>query len=181
MPGLHVWRPCDEVESLVAWAAAIERREGPTCLLLSRQGLPGQARDSARVAAISRGGYVLRDCEGDPEALVVATGSEVQLAVQAAEKLSAEGRRVRVISMPCLEVFENQDRAYRETVLPSEIGSRVIVEATVTLPWQGYAGPAGRVIGIDRFGESAPGGVLMETFGFTVERVVEALREVIRM
>ncbi len=179
IPNMHVWRPCDETESAVAWGAAVKRADGPACLLFSRQNLPAQPRDSRQLTDIVRGGYVLRDCQGSPEALVIATGSEVQLAVAAAATLEAEGRRVRVISMPCVDVFEVQDDDYRESVLPSAVTARVVVEAGVSASWRGYAGPAGTVLGLDRFGESAPAGQLMELFGFTAERVAGALRDVL--
>jgi len=176
---MSVWRPCDDVETAVAWRAAIERRDGPTCLLLSRQGLPACARDRSQVEAISRGGYVLQDCDGEPEAIVVATGSEVGIAVEAAGTLTAEGRRVRVVSMPSVNVFEAQDRDYQTEVLPPTVTARVVVEAGVTPLWHRYAGADGRVLGLDRFGESAPGSAVMNAFGFTAERVVDLLRDVL--
>ena len=179
IPNLDLWRPADEAETAAAWQAAVERRDGPSCLLLSRQNLEPTPRDAQTLGNISRGGYVLKDCEGTPEALVIATGSEVQWAVKAAASLSAEGRRVRVVSMPSVDVFEAQDAAYREQVLPAAITARVVVEAGVTTGWRSYAGPGGRVVGLDRFGESAPGGKLMETFGFTADAVADALRSVL--
>ncbi len=179
IPNMHVWRPCDAVETAVAWKAAIERRDGPTSLVLTRQGVPHQERTPEQVEAIARGGYVLRDCEGEPQALLIATGSEVALAVEAAKALQAEGVRVRVVSMPCVEVFEAQEEAYRESVLPSGVTARVAVEAGVTNYWHRYVGAGGRVIGLDRFGESAPGPQLFEHFGFTPERVAEAVRELL--
>jgi transketolase len=179
IPNLDVWRPCDEAESAVAWRCAIERRDGPTCLLFTRQNVPAQARTMDQLDTVARGGYVLVDCDGEPEAIVIATGSEVALAVTAAARLGEEGRRVRVVSMPCVERFDAQPLDYRDRVLPPGVTARVAVEAGVTGPWYRFAGTRGRVLGIDRFGESAPGGQLMEVFGFTPERVVEALREVL--
>ncbi|TCO79723.1 transketolase [Plasticicumulans lactativorans] len=179
MPGITVWRPCDAVESMVAWQAAIERRDGPSALVFSRQNLPHQARDAARVAAIGRGGYVLVDSHEAPELILIATGSEVGLAVAAATELAAQGRRVRVVSMPCTEVFEAQDAAYREAVLPPACRVRIAIEAGATLPWYKYVGFDGRVIGLDRFGESAPAGKLFEHFGFTVAHVVQVARELL--
>ncbi len=179
IPNLTIWRPCDDVETAAAWRAAIERRDGPTCLLLSRQGLPPQSRSADQLALIARGGYVLGDRAADPEAIVVATGSEVSLAVEAAARLEACGRRVRVVSMPSVEVFEAQDADYRNAVLPRDVTARVIVEAGVTPLWHRYAGPRGRILGIDRFGESAPGSAVMNAFGFTADGVEAAVREVL--
>ena len=179
-PNLHTWRPCDTVETAVAWRAAIERRDGPTALVFSRQGLPHQARDDAQVAAAARGGYVLRDCDGAPEAVIIATGSEVALAVGAAERLAAQGRAVRVVSLPCAEVFEQQDAAYRESVLPSDLLARVAVEAGHRDWWYKYVGLDGRIVAMDSFGESAPAGALFEEFGFTVDNVVAAVGEVLQ-
>ncbi len=173
IPNMSVWRPCDAVESAVAWKQAIERTDGPTCLLFSRQTLPHQERTS--LAEIERGGYVLRDCEGEPEAIIIATGSEVGLAVSAAAELGRRGRRVRVVSMPSVDVFEAQEAAYRDAVLPPAVRCRVVVEAGATGLWHRYAGDRGTVIGLDRFGESAPGPVLFEHFGITSERVVDAV------
>jgi transketolase len=179
MPNMRVWRPCDTVETAVAWRDAIERRDGPTSLVLTRQGVPHQERDVTQLSAIARGGYTLRDCDGAPGVLLIATGSEVALAVGAAEKLSADGISARVVSMPCTSVFDAQDDDYREQVLPASVSARVVVEAGVTENWWRYAGPAGRVIGIDRFGESAPAGELFEHFGFTVDNVVAVAKEVL--
>jgi transketolase len=174
IPHMHVWRPCDGVETAVAWKAAVERRDGPTSLVLTRQNLPPQARDASALGNVARGGYVLRDCQGEPELLLMATGSEVALAMGAAEQLSAQGKRVRVVSMPCCEVFDAQDPGYREAVLPGRVSARIAIEAGVTHYWRKYVGPEGRVIGIDRFGESAPAGALFKYFGFSVENVVQA-------
>ena len=173
IPHNDLWRPCDAVESAVAWKAAIERNDGPSCLVFSRQTLPHQARDAAQVAAIARGGYVLKDSVGTPEAILIATGSEVGLAMQAAAQL---GDGVRVVSMPSTDVFDRQDAAYRESVLPRDVRRRVAIEAGVSDFWRKYVGLDGDVIGIDRFGASAPAEVLFPHFGFTVEKVVEAVR-----
>ncbi len=173
IPGNDVWRPCDAVESAVCWKAAIERRDGPSCLVFSRQNLAPQARDAAQVAAIARGGYVLKDSVGEPELILVATGSEVELAMQAAAVL---GDGVRVVSMPSTNVFDRQDAAYRESVLPGACRRRVAIEAGVSDFWRKYVGLDGDVIGIDRFGASAPAEVLFPHFGFTVEAVVAAAR-----
>ncbi|MEE4109705.1 MAG: transketolase, partial [Halieaceae bacterium] len=176
-PNLHTWRPCDAVETAVAWKAAIERDSGPTALVFSRQGLPHQARSDAQVEAIQRGAYVLRDCDGTPEVILIATGSEVALAMAAAERLA--GHRVRVVSMPCCEVFEAQDAAYREAVLPSDCLARVAIEAGHPDFWYKYVGLDGRIVGIDRFGESAPAAALFEAFGFTVDNVLAHVGEVL--
>jgi transketolase len=173
IPRLNVWRPCDAVETAVAWRAGIERTDGPSALILSRQNLDPQPRDGAQMDGISRGGYVLSDCTGEPELILIATGSEVALVAGAAKELGASGRRVRVVSMPCVDLFEEQDPAYREAVLPSVVRKRIVVEAGATAAWYRYVGLDGAVIGLDRFGESAPGGALMTYFGFTTENVVK--------
>ena len=178
-PNMHTWRPCDAVESAVAWKSAIERRDGPTSLVFSRQNLPHQSRDADQVAAVARGGYILRDCQGTPDVILIATGSEVALAMGAAEELAARGKRARVVSMPCAEVFEQQDAAYREAVLPSDILARVAVEALHADYWYKYVGLDGRVVGMTTFGESAPAADLMKYFGFTVENVVAVVEEVL--
>jgi len=177
IPGMSVWRPCDTVESSVCWKDAIERRTGPSCLIFSRQGLPYQTRTSEQIANISKGGYILKDCDGTPEAIIIATGSEVALAMGAAEELA--NRKIRVVSMPSTTAFDAQDEAYRESVLPSGVTARVAVEAAVTDGWYKYVGMNGKVVGIDRFGESAPAGLLFKEFGFTVENVVKAVNSVI--
>ncbi len=174
IPDLDVWRPCDAVESAVAWKTALERRDGPSAMILSRQDLPHNERDGLTIAAIARGGYILADCQGAPEAILVATGSEVGLAVDAAKALTAKGRKVRVVSMPCVELFERQPAEYRKLVLPPEVTARVAVEAGVSAPWKAYAS---EVVGLDRFGESAPGNVLFKHFGFTTEAVVAAVEQ----
>ncbi|MCL4801138.1 MAG: transketolase [Burkholderiales bacterium] len=177
MPNMDVWRPCDTVETAAAWAAAIERADGPTALVLTRQGLPFQKRDAATIGRIARGGYVLADAP-KPRAVVIATGSEVQLAMAAQAKLAEEGVAVRVVSMPSTEAFDRQDAAYRESVLPKGL-PRVAVEAGVPDYWRKYVGLEGEVVGIDRYGESAPAGELFKYFGFTPEKVVEAVKRVI--
>ncbi len=177
IPNVEVWRPCDAVETAVAWQQSIERADGPSCLALTRQGVPHQPRDAGQRADIARGGYVLRDCDGTPEVILIATGSEVQLVLAAADSLAE--RRVRVVSMPCVERFAAQDAAYREAVLPAAVGARVAVEAGVTQGWYRYVGSAGEVVGIDRFGASAPAGELFENFGFTAEAVAAAAERVL--
>ena len=178
IPGMHVWRPCDTVESAVAWTRAVERRDGPACLIFSRQNSQFQVRAAGTIANISRGGYVLADAATKPAAIIIATGSEVELATQARELLAAEGVQVRVVSMPCTQVFDAQDAAYRESVLPRGV-PRVAVEAGVTEFWWKYVGLEGKVIGIDRFGESAPFKDLFKFFGFTAENVAQAVKSVI--
>jgi transketolase len=178
-PNLQTWRPCDTVESAVAWKAAIERTDGPSSLIFSRQGLPHQQRDDQQLADVARGGYVLHDCAGSPQAIIIATGSEVQLAMAAAEQLSQAGKQIRVVSMPCAEIFEAQDAAYRESVLPSDVLARVAVEAAHMDYWYKYVGLDGRIVGMSSFGESAPAGELMQQFGFTVDNVVAAVEDVV--
>ena len=178
-PNLSVWRPADAVETAVAWKAAIERRGGPTSLVLSRQNLAHQPRTPAQTAAVARGGYVLLEPAGAPEAILIATGSEVALAVDAARRLNDRGRRVRVVSMPSTDVFDAQDAAYRESVLPAAVSARVTVEALVTDGWYRYVGMAGRVVGMRSFGESGPAGALFKHFGLTTENVVQAVEDVL--
>jgi transketolase len=173
IPNMSVWRPCDAVESAVAWGQAIERKDGPTCLIFSRQGLPHQTRSDAQIADIVKGGYVLQDCDGTPDAIILATGSEVALAMGAAEQMS--GKKIRVVSMPSVDAFEAQDDAYRAAVLPAGVPT-VAVEASVPDAWYKYAD---KVVGINRFGESAPAGELFKEFGFTVENVVKAVEDVL--
>jgi transketolase len=172
-PNLHTWRPCDTVESAVSWKSAIERNDGPSALIFSRQGLPHQARDAEQVAAITKGGYILKDCAGTPDAIIIATGSEVSLAVEAAEKLA--GKNIRVVSMPCAEIFSAQDAAYREAVLPAAVTARVAVEALHKDYWYKFVGLNGAIVGMDTFGESAPIADLMKHFGITTDAVVEAV------
>ncbi len=178
-PNLDTWRPCDAVESAIAWKQAILRSDGPSALVFSRQTLPHQVGAAERVSDVTRGAYMLREEQGELEAVIIATGSEVALAIEAAEKLSAAGRGVRVVSMPCAEVFQRQDVEYRESVLPSHLLARVAVEASHQDWWYKYVGLDGRVVGMNSFGESAPGPVLMKEFGFTVENVIEAVEDVI--
>ncbi|GMU69170.1 MAG: transketolase [Steroidobacteraceae bacterium] len=175
MPGLALWRPADAVETAVAWRAALERGDGPTALVLTRQALPQQPRTPAQVAAIARGGYVLLDCDGAPEAIVIASGSEVGIAAEAVRTLQAQGRRVRLVSMPSTGVFDAQDAAWREAVLPRAVTRRVAVEAAARQSWWRYVGTDGEVIGIDRFGASGKGAALFRHFGFTAEHVVAAV------
>jgi transketolase len=179
MPNMRVWRPCDAVETAVAWRDAIERRDGPTSLILTRQSLPHQSRSKEQVAAVGCGGYVLKDCDGTPDIIFIATGSEVALAVSAADSLATDGIKARVVSMPCTDLFDAQDESYREQVLPGAIAARVVIEAGITETWWRYAGAGGRVIGLDRFGESAPADQLFELFGFTLDNVVAVAKEII--
>lgn len=179
MPNMRVWRPCDTVETAVAWRDAIERRNGPTSLVLTRQGLPHQKRDAAQIDAITCGGYILKDAAGSPDLILIATGSEVALAMEAASLLTNEGVAVRVVSMPCTDLFDAQDDAYREQVLPAAVGARVAIEAGVTAGWWRYVGPAGRIIGMDCFGESAPADELFKHFGFATDNVVKVARELL--
>ncbi|MCP5324722.1 MAG: transketolase [Oceanospirillaceae bacterium] len=177
-PNLETWRPCDTVESAVSWKASIERNDGPSALIFTRQNVQHQARDAAQVANIAKGGYVLRDCAGTPDAIVIATGSEVELATAAAEQMAAKGKKVRVVSMPCAERFMKQDAAYREAVLPAAVSARVAVEAAHKDYWYKFVGLNGAIIGMESFGESAPAGQLFELFGITTAKVVEALEQV---
>jgi transketolase len=177
-PNLHTWRPCDTVESAVSWKSAIERRDGPAALVFSRQGLTPMPRTGDQVAAISRGGYILKDCDA-PQAILIATGSEVDLAMQAAEQLADKGILVRVVSMPCAEIFSAQDTEYRDSVLPPSVRARVAVEALHADYWHKFVGLDGRVVGMTSFGESAPGDVLLKEFGFTVDNVVSNVLEIV--
>ncbi len=178
-PNLDTWRPADTVESAVAWKYAVERKDGPSALIFSRQNLPYHIRDNETETAIARGGYILKNCEGEPELILIATGSEVGLAMQAQAKLAEQGRRVRVVSMPCTSVFEQQDAAYRQQVLPVEVGARIAIEAAHPDYWYKYVGLDGRVIGVNTFGESAPAGVLFEEFGFTVDNILTVADELL--
>ncbi|PHM27600.1 transketolase [Xenorhabdus budapestensis] len=171
-PNMSTWRPCDQVESAVAWKYAIERKNGPTSLIFSRQNLAQQERIAEQLANIEKGAYILKDCAGQPELILIATGSEVELAVKAAEQLSAKGRKVRVVSMPSTDVFDKQDAAYREAVLPAAVSARVAIEAGISDYWFKYVGINGAIVGMDTFGESAPADALFKEFGFTVENVV---------
>ncbi|AXT37861.1 transketolase [Alteromonas sp. BL110] len=173
-PNLDNWRPCDQVESAVSWKSAIERTDGPTTLIFTRQGLAQQERTAQQVSDIAKGGYVLKDCEGTPELILIGTGSEVQLAVEAAEKLTEQGKAVRVVSMPSTDVFDRQSADYRESVLPSSVVKRVAVEALSKDSWYKYVGFNGAIVGMDTFGESAPAGDLFKHFNITTDAVVEA-------
>jgi transketolase len=179
IPGIQVWRPCDAVETTVSWKAAFERQHGPSILVFSRQNLPHIPRTQQQIEAISRGGYVLCDSDGQPEVIIIATGSEVELALKAADQLKAAGKKIRVVSMPSTNIFDAQDAAYRESVLPSAVTKRVAVEAGVTDGWWKYVGTNGKIVGLDRFGESAPAGQLFKEFGFTVENVVKNVEAVL--
>jgi transketolase len=179
IPGMQVWRPCDAVETTVSWKAAIERKDGPSVLVFSRQNLPHVPRTDAQIAAISRGGYVLKDTDGLADAIIIATGSEVELALKAADELATKGKKIRVVSMPSTNLFDAQDAAYRESVLPAAVTKRVAVEAGVTDLWWKYVGTNGKIVGLDRFGESAPAGLLFKEFGFTVENVVKNVEAVL--
>ena len=178
-PNMSTWRPCDQVESAVAWKLAIERKDAPTSLIFSRQNLAQQERDAEQVANIAKGGYILKDCAGKPELILIATGSEVELAVNAAAELTAEGKQVRVVSMPSTDAFDKQDAAYREAVLPSDVTARIAVEAGIADFWYKYVGFDGRIIGMTTFGESAPAGELFKMFGFTTENVVSTAKELL--
>lgn len=176
-PNMSVWRPCDAVETAVSWKAALEHNTGPTSLVFSRQGLAHQERTPEQVSAIARGAYVLQDCDGEPEAIVIATGSEMEISRDAVTQLQNNGLRVRLVSMPSTDVFEAQDAAYKESVLPASVRARVAVEAAAADYWYKYVGLDGRVIGMTTFGESAPGGALMKEFGFTAENIVATVSE----
>lgn len=178
-PNLDTWRPCDAVESAVAWKCAIERKNGPSALIFSRQNLDHQSRDAQQIADIERGGYILRDCAGTPELILIATGSEVGLAVNAYNTLTAQGRKVRVVSIPCTSLFDAQDAAYRQQVLPLEVSNRIAIEAGHADYWYKYVGLDGRVLGMTTYGESAPAGELFEMFGFTEEKVLELAAELL--
>ncbi|PKF69914.1 transketolase [Pseudomonas fluvialis] len=178
-PNLDTWRPADAVESAVAWKFAIERADGPSALIFSRQNLPHQARSEQQLADIARGAYVLKDCAGEPELILIATGSEVGLAMQAFDKLTEQGRKVRVVSMPSTSVFDRQDAAYKQAVLPVEVGARIAIEASHADYWYKYVGLEGRIIGMTSFGESAPAAQLFEEFGFTVENIVATADELL--
>ncbi|EPH5596481.1 transketolase [Vibrio alginolyticus] len=178
-PNMSTWRPCDQVESAVAWKLAIERKDAPTALIFSRQNLAQQERTAEQVANIAKGAYILKDCEGKPELILIATGSEVELAVEAAAQLTAEGKKVRVVSMPSTDAFDKQDAAYREAVLPSDVTARIAIEAGIADFWYKYVGFDGRIIGMTSFGESAPAGELFKMFGFTTENVVNTAKELL--
>ena len=182
IPNLDTWRPCDQVESAVAWKAAVEKKTGPSALIFTRQNLAQMERTPEQLANVARGGYILRQCceKGDcPDLILIATGSEVELAMKAAEVLGAEGHKVRVVSMPSTNVFDAQDEAYRESVLPSSVTKRIAIEAGISDFWYKYVGFGGRIVGMNSFGESAPAGELFKLFGFTVENVVAKAKEIL--
>ena len=176
-PNMVTWRPCDATESAVAWKASVERRDGPTSLIFSRQGLPAMSREQSQVADIAKGAYILKDCEGAIDVILIATGSEVALAVESAQALTEQGKNVRVVSMPSTNVFDAQSKEYKETILPSAVTNRVAIEAGHVDFWAKYVGLQGAVVGMTTFGESAPGGVLLAHFGFTVENVVNTVNQ----
>jgi transketolase len=178
MPNMAVWRPCDGVETAIAWQVAIEHRSGPTSLVLSRQGLPRQVRDAGQIEAIRRGGYILYG-DADPQAILIATGSEVELAMSAARELQHDGVRIRVVSMPNVGLFGEQAADYHDEVLPPSVSCRVAIEAGIGSGWYALAGSQGSVISMDRYGESAPAGQLFEKFGFTTERVTSTVKELL--
>jgi transketolase len=178
IPNMSVWRPCDTTETLVAWAASVEKLDGPSCHILSRQNLPFVKRTDAQIAEIRKGGYVLSDCDGEAKVVLIATGSEVELALKSQAALQAEGIAVRVVSMPCTNEFDKQDKAYKDSVLLPTV-HKVSIEAGVTDGWWKYVGLRGAVIGLDRFGESAPAPELFKAFGFTVENVVAQVKGIL--
>lgn len=180
IPNLDTWRPCDQVEAAVAWKSAVERQDGPSALIFTRQNLAQQERTDEQLANITRGGYIIKDCGcNNPDLILIATGSEVELAVKAAEVFTAEGKKVRVVSMPSTNVFDKQDVAYRESVLPSHVTKRVAIEAGIADFWYKYVGFEGRIVGMNSFGESAPADQLFKLFGFTVDNVVTKVREIL--
>ncbi|WP_434523916.1 transketolase [Photorhabdus asymbiotica] len=179
-PNLSTWRPCDQVESAVAWKYAIERKTGPSALIFSRQNLAQQERTVEQLANIEKGAYILKDCEGQPELILIATGSEVELAVGAYNQLTQEGRKVRVVSMPSTDAFDKQDAAYREAVLPATVSARVAIEAGIADYWFKYVGINGAIVGMNQFGESAPAEQLFKAFGFTVENVVAKAKALLK-
>lgn len=179
-PNMNTWRPCDQVESAIAWKYAIERKDGPSALIFSRQNLAQQERTAEQLANVARGGYILKDCAGQPEVILIATGSEVGITVDAYNQLTSEGRKVRVVSMPATEVFDKQDDAYRESVLPSTVTARVAVEAGIADFWYKYVGLNGRIVGMHSFGESAPAELLFKEFGFTTENVVANVKALLK-
>ncbi|OAT25206.1 transketolase [Proteus myxofaciens] len=179
-PNVSTWRPCDQVESAIAWKYAIDRKDGPTALIFSRQNLAQQPRTAEQLANVEKGGYILKDCEGTPELIFIATGSEVELAVNAYDQLTAEGRKVRVVSMPATDAFDKQDADYREAVLPAAVKARVAIEAGIADYWFKYTGLEGAIIGMRSFGESAPANELFTEFGFTVENVVTQAKALLK-
>jgi transketolase len=170
-PNMEAWRPCDAVESAVAWRNAVERADGPSALIFSRQNLPHQPRSEAQIADISKGGYILRDSKGTPELILIATGSEIEVTLAAADALEAQGKAVRVVSMPSTNRFDSQSAEYKESVLPAAVTARVAVEAGIADFWYKYVGFGGAIVGMESFGESAPAGELFKYFGFTAENI----------
>ncbi|HEY1312833.1 MAG TPA: transketolase [Steroidobacteraceae bacterium] len=179
IPHMNLWRPCDAVETATSWGVALEHRDGPTCLIFTRQAVVHEAREAAQVANIRRGGYVLIDSAGPPEAIVIATGSEVGIAAEAVRTLTAKGRKIRLVSMPSTNTFDSQDEAYKQSVLPSAVTRRVAVEAGVRATWWQYVGLQGEIVGIDHFGASAPAKELFKAYGFTPQHVIEAIEKVL--
>ena len=179
-PNVSTWRPCDQVESAIAWQYAVERKDGPTALIFSRQNLKQQERTEQQLANVYRGGYILNDCSGTPELILIATGSEVELAVEAYHKLTEAGKKVRVVSMPSTDAFDKQDQAYKESVLPSSVTARVAIEAGISDYWYKYVGLNGKIIGMTSFGESGPAEQLFAKFGFTVENVLEQANSLLK-
>ncbi|SQC91813.1 Transketolase 2 [Cedecea neteri] len=176
-PNFSTWRPCDQVEAAVAWKTALERQTGPTALILSRQNLAQMERTPEQLKAIARGGYILKDSDGKPDLILIATGSEVEITVEAAAVLSKEGHKVRVVSIPSTDVFDAQDEEYQESVLPYAVRARVAVEAGIADYWYKYVGLKGGIVGMTTFGESAPAGKLFPFFGFTVENIVATAKK----
>ncbi|MCX8588816.1 MULTISPECIES: transketolase [unclassified Gilliamella] len=179
-PNVSTWRPCDQVESAIAWQYAIERKDGPTALIFSRQNLKQQPRTAEQLANVYRGGYILNDCAGTPELILIATGSEVELAVEAYHQLTNAGKKVRVVSMPSTDAFDKQDCAYKESVLPSSVTARIAIEAGISDYWYKYVGLNGKIVGMISFGESAPAEQLFEKFGFTVENVIAKANDLLK-
>ena len=179
-PNVSTWRPCDQVESAIAWQYAVERKDGPTALIFSRQNLKQQERTEQQLANVYRGGYILNDCNGTPELILIATGSEVELAVEAYHKLTEAGKKVRVVSMPSTDAFDKQDQAYKESVLPSSVTARVAIEAGISDYWYKYVGLNGKIIGMTSFGESGPAEQLFAKYGFTVENVLEQANSLLK-
>jgi transketolase len=178
-PNFSTWRPCDQVEAAVGWKLAVERHTGPTALILSRQNLAQMDRTPEQVKAIAKGGYILKDADGKPDIILIATGSEVEITVKAAEKLTQEGHKVRVVSLPSTDIFDAQDEQYRESVLPSDVSARVAVEAGIADYWYKYVGLKGAIVGMTGYGESAPADKLFPYFGFTVENIVEKAKRLL--
>ncbi|MGL6176881.1 MAG: transketolase-like TK C-terminal-containing protein, partial [Vibrionaceae bacterium] len=178
-PNMSTWRPCDQVESAVAWKTAIERKDGPSALIFSRQNLTQQPRSAEQLANISKGGYVLKACDATPELILIATGSEVGITMLAADELAKKGVKVQVVSMPCTDLFDKQSAAYRDSVLPPQVSARIAIEAGIGDYWYKYVGLNGKIIGMQQFGESAPAEALFEMFGFTSDNIVQTAMELL--